>query len=411
MAVSISERQAAGPPARPYPFGTPDRLELDPMYGFLRETEPLALVRLPYGGPAWLATRYDDVRLVLGDPRFSRAAAVQPDVPRMYPEVVPGGIMDLDPPAHTRIRRLVSQAFTARRVAQLRQRAQDITAGLLDRMLAAGPPADLVEAFAVPLPATIICELLGVPAADQAIFRVWADSYMSTTALPLEEKLARMNQLGGYLARLVADRREQAAAGQPATDLLGALVQARDEHDSLTEEELLGFAVTLLAAGYETTATQLANFTYVLLTQPAQLALLRDGRATMTDAVEELSRHVPLTPTSVLARYATEDVQLSGGLVRAGEPVLPAYYAANRDPRVFADPDRLDLTRVPLPHFAFGFGTHFCTGAQLGRMELQVALAALLDRCPGLRLASPADDIEWKTGMVIRGPVALPVAW
>jgi cytochrome P450 len=391
---------------RAYPFGPPDRLDLDPTYAHLREHEPLARVRLPYGEPAFLVTRYDDVRTVLTDPRFSRAMAVTRDAPRVFPQPVPGGITDLDPPDHTRLHRLVSKAFTGRRVETLRPRAEEIAADLLDRMLAAGPPADLVDGYAVPLPATIICELLGVPYDDRETFQLWADSYMTTTAIPVEQKLERLGKLGAYLAGMVARRAEQ-----PTDDLLGALVQARDERDSLSQEELIGFAMTLLAAGYETTATQLANFTYALLTHPDQLALLRDGKVTVADAVEELLRYVPVTVATIIPRYAAADVELSGGTVRAGEPVLASTTAAGRDPRVYDDPDRLDLTRPPRPHLAFGLGTHFCTGAQLARMELQVGLAALLRRCPDLRLAEAEDRLRWKSGLVIRGPVALPVSW
>ncbi|MEU7740372.1 cytochrome P450 [Nonomuraea sp. NPDC049158] len=393
---------------RDYPLGMPYQLELDDTYGWLREHEPLARIQLPYGEPAWLATRYDDVRTVFADPRFSRAAAVGRDAPRMYPEPVPGGLSDLDPPEHTRMRRLIGQAFTARRVELLRPRAEEIVEDLLDRLAAQGPPADLVEGYAVPLPATMICELLGVPYEDRATFRSWADAYMTTTAIPLEEKTARLAALGGYLARLVARRRES-----PTDDLIGALVRARDERDSLSEEELIGFLMTLLAAGYETTASQIANFTYALLTHPDQLALLREGQVDLADAVEELLRYVPVTATAAtfIPRYATEDVALEGGTVRANEPVFAAYYAANRDPRVFEDPERLDLTRKPQPNFAFGHGPHFCPGAALARMELQVALAALLRRLPGLRPAVAGEELSWKSGMVIRGPVSLPVTW
>jgi len=400
--VSVEEEPRA------YPFGAPDRLELGDTYGWLRENEPLARIRMPYGEPAWLVTRYDDVRAVFGDSRFSRAVAVTRDAPRMYPEPVPGGITDLDPPEHTRLRRLVGTAFTARRVELLRPRAEQIAEDLLDRMVAQGPPADLVESYAVPLPAVMICELLGVPYEDRETFQSWADSYMTTTAIPLDEKMERLGKLGAYLAQLAAQRRES-----PTDDLIGALVQARDEQDSLSEEELIGFLMTLLAAGYETTASQIANFGYALLTHLDQLALLRDGRVPVADAVEELLRHVPVTAigSTFIPRYATEDLNLGGGTVRANEPVFPAYYAANRDPRVFEDPERLDLTRPPRPHFAFGHGSHFCIGAPLARMELQVALAALLRRLPNLQLATSDDLLSWKTGMVIRGPVALPVTW
>lgn len=398
--------------ARAYPFGVPKNLELDGTYAYLREHEPLALVRQPFGDPAWLVTRYEDVRVVLADSRFSRATAKIRDAPRIFPQRVPGGILDLDPPEHTRLRRLVSSAFSPRRVESLRGRAEQITVELLDQMVRHGPPADLVESFAIPLPVTIICELLGVPYQDRASFQLWADAYLSTTAIPAEEKMARLGKLGGYFAQLVAQRREQAANGLPDEDLIGSLVRARDEEGSLSEQQLISFLMMLLAAGYETTATHLTNSVYALLSHPEQFALLRDGQVPIEDAIEELLRHVPLTVATIIPRYATDDVKLSGGIVHAGEAVLPAYDAANRDPRVFDDPERLDLTRAAAhQHVTFGYGTHFCLGAQLARMELQVAFTALLRYFPHLRLAEPDEQLQWKSKLVMRGPVTLPVAW
>jgi cytochrome P450 len=405
--VTISEQPADEVAARAYPFGEPERLVFDPTFAEIREHEPLAPVRLPYGEPmALMITRYDDVRVVHTDPRFSRAAAATRDRPRLWAPRIPAGISGLDPPEHTRLRALVGKAFTVRRVEQLRPRVEQIAADLLDAMLQAGPPADLMESFAVPLPATVICELLGVPYDDRGRFRLWTDAFMSVSALPMEEKLAHRASLARYLADMVAQRRER-----PTDDLIGALVQARDEQDRLTEDEMITFAMTLLAAGYETTASQLGNFTYLLLTHPDQLALLRGGQVGVPQAVEELLRFVPLSDASPLAWYATEDVELSSGVVRAGEWVLVSNAAANRDPRVVGDPERLDLTRPPMPHLAFGHGTHHCTGAQLARMELQVGLRALLDRCPELRLPGGDAQPQWKVGMAIRGPEALPIAW
>jgi cytochrome P450 len=403
----MDDGSVAGHAVRSYPFSVPDRLELDPMYAYLREHEPLPRVRLPYGEDAWLVVGYDDVRTVLGDPRFSRAATVDRDVPRLHPEKVSGGLIDLDPPEHTRLRRLIAKAFTVRRVEQLRSRAGQVAADLLDGMLAAGQPADLVDGLALPLPGVMICELLGVPYADRGEFAAWAEAFVSTTALTGEQRRTYLGHLGAYLATLVAQRRQA-----PTDDLLGALVTAYDEHDRLTEDEVINLALLLLGAGYESTATQLANFVYALLTHPDQLQLLRERPDLIPNAVEELLRWVPLTPTAAaLPRYATEDVQLSGGTVCAGEAVLAAKHAANRDPRVFDDPDRLDITREPKAHLASGHGAHHCVGAQLARMDLQVALALLLQRCPGLRLAVAEDQLRWKGGMAVRGLVELPVSW
>ena len=399
--------EAAVGVVRSYPFGPVDRLEIDPMYGWLRDHEPLSRVRLPYGDEAWLLVRYDDVRMVLGDARFSLAEAVVRDVPRLQPQKVGAILTNQDPPEHTRLRRLLSKAFTVARIERLRAHATRIATTLLDEMEKAGPPADLVESFAIPLPGLMICELMGVPYEDREQFREWVAAFMSVTALTGEQRQAKLGDLAAYLATQAARRRET-----PADDLLGALVVARDEHDRLTEDELVDLSIVLLAAGYESTASQIVNFTYTLLGHPGQLALLRAQPELMPGAVEELMRWVPLAVTAAtLPRYALADVELPSGTVAAGEPVLLAKYAANRDPRRYPDPDRLDITRDARGQLGFGHGAHHCLGAQLARMDLQVALAALLHRFPSLRLAAPAEELTWKTGMAVRGPIALPIEW
>jgi cytochrome P450 len=394
-------------PVRSYPFGPIHALEIDPMYFWLQEHEPLAWVKLPYGEEGWLLTRYDDVRTALGDPRFSLAEAAVRDVPRLTPQRYGGILTDQDPPDHTRLRRLVAKAFTARRVEQLRGRADQITGELLDEMVKAGPPADLSQALAVPLPGLMICELIGVPFADRDQFRDWVGAWMSVTALSPEQRGEYIGRLAGYVATLAAQRREN-----PTDDLLGALVIASDEGDRLTEDEVVQLTLVILAAGYESTASQIVNFTYALLTHPDQLALLRSRPDLMPGAVEELMRWVPLLAVAdVLPRYALEDVELSGGTVRAGELVLLAKHAANRDPRRYDDPDRLDITRDAQGELGFGHGAHHCLGAPLARLDIQTALTALLQRFPDLRLAVPEAELEWKSGMAVRGPVALPIAW
>jgi cytochrome P450 len=392
---------------RSYPFGPVQGLEIDPMYFWLQEHEPLARVKLPYGEEGWLLTRYDDVRTALGDARFSLAEAAVRDVPRLTPQRYGGILTDQDPPDHTRLRRLVAKAFTARRVEQLRGQAEQITNQLLDEMVKAGPPADLAQALALPLPGLMICELIGVPYADRDQFRDWVGAWMSVTALTPEQRGEYIAQLAGYLANLAAQRHHN-----PTDDLLGALVIASDEGDRLTQDEVVQLTLVILAAGYESTASQIVNFTYALLTHPDQLALLRSRPGLMPGAVEELMRWTPLLAVAdVLPRYALQDVELSGGTVRAGEPVLLAKHAANRDRRRYEDPDRLDLTRDAQGELGFGYGAHHCLGAPLARMDVQTALAALLERFPDLRLAVPEAKLEWKSGMAVRGPVALPIAW
>lgn len=393
--------------ARPYPFAAPDRLNLDPHYARLRQDQPLTRVQLPFGEEAWLATRHADVRTVLGDARFSRAASVGRDEPRTIPRQQNLGMLAMDPPDHTRLRRLVAKAFTARRVELMRTRVQQIADQLVDDMGQAGPPVDLVERFATPLPIQVICELLGVPFADRHKFHTWSEAIVSTTSLSPEQIQDYLDSLWGYIGELVAIRRHE-----PIDDLLGAMVRARDENqDRLTEQELVQLAGGLLAAGHETTVTQIPNFVYVLLEHPAELARLRADPGLLPTAVEELIRYVPLGVASAFPRYAVEDIELGGVLVRAGEPVLPAVGSANRDAEVFADPDRLDLGRDPNPHVGFGHGVHHCVGAQLARLELQVAIHTLVTRLPGLRLAVPEPDLTWKSGLLVRGLAALPVAW
>ena len=392
---------------RSYPFGPVHGLVIDPIYFWLQEHEPLARVKLPYGEEGWLLTRYDDVRTALGDARFSLAEAAVREVPRLTPQRYGAILTDQDPPDHTRLRRLVAKAFTARRVEQLRGRAGQITGELIDEMVKAGPPADLAQALAIPLPGLMICELIGVPYVDRDQFRDWVGAWMSVTALSAEQRGEYIGQLAGYLTGLAGQRRQA-----PADDLLGALVIASDEGDRLTEDEVVQLTMVILAAGYESTASQIVNFTYALLTHPGQLALLRSRPDLMPGAVEELMRWVPLLAVSdVLPRYALEDVELSGGTVRAGEPVLLAKHAANRDPRRYADADRLDITRDAQGQLGFGHGAHHCLGAPLARLDIQTALTALLQRFPGLRLAVPEPELEWKSGMAVRGLAALPIAW
>ncbi|MGW4244153.1 cytochrome P450 [Nocardia sp. NPDC004722] len=393
---------------RQYPFGEPVRLDPHPMAAKLLREEPISRILLPFGGEAWLVTRYADVRSVLSDARFSRAATVgRTDVPRVRETpALPNIPTSMDPPELTRLRKLTMTAFTARRVQELRPRAERIVEDMLTAMTAAGSPADLVEALALPVPVTIICEMLGVPAEHQHRFRDFSDAIMSTTAVSDEERVAAYLAVAEYLTEQIAERR-----AHPSDDLLGALVAARDNKDRLSEDELITLGITLLVAGHETTANQIANFVYVLLTTDGAWTRLHDDPDLVPDAIEELLRHTQLSNGGAFARIATEDVELSGVRIRAGETVFVDLQTANRDESVFPDPETLDLARHHNSHLTFGHGFHHCVGAQLARLELQVTLTALLRRFPDLRLAVPAEDVEWKTGMLLRGPRALPVAW
>ena len=393
---------------RSYPFGR-DRLELDPLYAQLRRDEPVCRVRLPYGRPAWLVTSYDLAKQVLSDQRFSREATLEGDNPREDPidlqQQVPDSILNMDPPRHTRIRQLVGKAFTSRRVELMRPRVRQIAAGLIDDMTAAGPSADLAGGFSSVFPAIVICELLGVPEADRCKFRRWTTAMVSASTASPEEQQEIFLGAFSYFGELFAQRRER-----PGDDLITGLAQARDNDGRLTEMELLVFANALLVGGYETTASQITNMVYTLLTRPQQLEQLQARPQLIPGAVEEMLRYIVLGDV-INPRNATVDVQLGDVLVRAGEPVLAAATAADRDDSVYDRPDELDFTRQPNPHLAFGYGPHFCPGAHLARMELQVSLDTILSRLSGLRLAVPDSDLVWLEGTMMRGVKALPVSW
>lgn len=404
-----------------YPFNRPDSLGLAPEYAEIRRTRGLARVQLPFGEQGWLATRYEDVRTVLADPRFSRAVAVDHDEPRMRAGRVTSGILSMDPPDHSRLRTLVSRAFTPRRIEQLRPKAASICAGLVEDMRAeharTGAPVDLVDGFALPLPVQVICELLGVPTADRDRFRRWSDDAMSTTTLTSEEFDASREEFRAYMRDLLADKRSRRHAGEDPDDLMCALLDARDGEDRLTELELIDLCNGILVAGHETTASQIPNFLLFLMGRPDEFGSLpvpddawrslHDDPSMVPGVVEELMRLVPLGVGGGQARYATEDIELSGVLVRAGEPVLVSLAAANRDPEVFDRPDEFDPSRGRSGHVGFGHGAHHCLGAALARVELQEALAALSGAFPDLTVA----DVDWKSKMIVRGPRHLGVTW
>ncbi|MFE8942049.1 cytochrome P450 [Streptomyces sp. NPDC007872] len=392
-----------GPTPLDYPFNEPEGLGLAEAYAEALERPGLLRVRMAYGEPAWLATRYADARLVLGDRRFSRAEAVKHDEPRQSEAQQDSGILGMDPPGHTRLRTLVAKAFTVHQVEKLRPQVRELAHGFLDDMEAAGPPADLVESYALPIPVAVICRMLGVPEEDRPKFRVWSDAALSTSSLTAEEFWRSREELRAYMAALIEDHR-----ARPRPDLMTGLIEARDTGDRLTELELVDLCVGILVAGHETTASQIPNFVHALLDHPEQLALLRERPDLIKGAVEELLRFVPLGSGAAFPRYATEDVEVGGTLVRAGEPVLVAIGAANRDALKFTGPGRLDVTRTGVQHLGFGHGVHHCLGAPLARLELQEAVLALLTRFPGLHLAG---DVRWKDRMLVRGPREMPVGW
>ncbi|MCD9587489.1 cytochrome P450 [Streptomyces sp. 8ZJF_21] len=386
-----------------YPFNSSDGLALSEAYEEARNRTGLLRVRMPYGEPAWLATRYADARLVLGDRRFSRAEVLHHDEPRQSEGRRDGGILTMDPPDHTRLRTLVAKAFTVHQVEKLRPWVRQLTHDLLDGLEAAGPPADLVDRYALPIPVGVICAMLGVPEEDRPRFRVWSDAALSTSSLSAEEHTRNTEELRAYMAGLIEDHRSS-----PRDDIMSSLIEARDAGDRLSELELVDLCVGILVAGHETTATQIPNFVFTLLEHPDELRRLREDPDLLRGAVEELLRFVPLGMAASMPRYATEDIEVGGTLVRAGEPVLVAVGSANRDALRFDEPGTLNVARPATQHLGFGHGVHHCLGAPLARLELQEALGALITRFPNLRLAG---DVEWKGRMLVRGPRVMPVGW
>lgn len=377
-------------------------------YADRRTTEPVSKVVLPSGHHAWLVTRYDDVRTVLADPRLSRYL-FYPGAPCM---IKPGdfstgerSILNLDPPDHTRLRRLAARAFTARRVEDLRGRVGEITGELLDVMGSKAPPVDLLEEFAFPLPTAVICELLGVPFEDRDQFRVWSTTIVTPLQHRPEAVAAAMQECARYMSGLVERKRRE-----PAGDLLTALIEASDEGDRLTEPELVDLMTQMLLAGHETTVSLIGNAVVLLARHPEQLTALRADPALVPAAIEEVLRYESPAEATLL-RVATADLTIGDVTIRAGEGVLAHTGSANFDEARFADPVRFDITRRDNPHLGFGHGIHFCFGAPLARLEGQVALAALLDRFPELRLAVPPEEIEWRPPLTVRGPSAVPVTW
>lgn len=387
----------------PYPFADAVALQLHPKFAELRKSGAPVRVTMPYGGDAWLVTRYEQTRFVLSDPRFSRAAAAGADVPRGRPGFEPAGnLLAMDPPEHHRIRALAAKAFTVRRVELLQPRIQEIVDTLLDGV---SPPVDFASAMAWELPVLVISELLGVPPGERRMVRECTETLVASKGTPDDVTAARA-KLAGALKTLIAQRR-----AEPADDLLTALVAARDEGDRLTDNELLMLGVALLAGGHETTANLTGSFLVELLSDRDRWMALVARPELIPSAVEELLRFVPLVTVADLARIAKEDLELGGQAIRAGDAVLVQLDSANRDESVFASAGDLDFGRELNHHVAFGFGVHHCVGAPLARLELRVLLSTLVRRLPDLRLAIPAADLEWRRDGLMRGVSSLPVTW
>jgi cytochrome P450 len=311
-------------------------------------------------------------------------------------------MLNSDPPDHTRLRRLVGKAFTTRRIEELRPRIEQITEELLDAM-AGKDEVDLLDAFAFPLPITVICELLGVPQDDRDDFRIWSNRLVSgSEAAELVSQAAA--SMAEYLTKLVAAKR-----ANPGDDMVTALVHARDEDDRLEENELVSMLFLLLVAGHETTVNLIGNSTLALLRNPDQLAALHADPSLLHGAIEEFLRYDGPVQLATL-RFTTQPLTIAGTVIPEGEFVMVALTSANRDQEKFADPDRLDVTRPAGGHMAFGHGIHYCLGAPLARLEGEIALGRLLARFPELRLAAEPQELTWRVSTIIRGLETLPVS-
>jgi cytochrome P450 len=389
-----------------YPFGPVTALDLHPRYAELCRSEPVTRVRMPYGGEAWLITGYLELKQFLADPRFSSLRATEPDTPRVTPlPLRAGNLLSMDPPQHSRIRRVVAKAFTMRQVEKLRPRIKEVVDEMLGKMEEAGPPADLVTWLAEPVPVTMICELFGIPYEDRHRFRAFSDVFVATAAHTAQEIEHSRNELEKYIGELAERRREH-----PSDDLAATLLEAH-EVERLTEKEMARTGIGLLMAGHETSLSMISNSLYLLLSNPGLYAQLCEDPGLISSAIEEMLRVIPLRSVGSFPRVATEDVEIGGVLIRAGETVLFQRASADRDERVFDNPEQIDLARTPNPHLGFGHGAHHCLGAQLARLELKLVLDGLVARFPGLRLATAVEDVPWKPGLIARCPQALHATW
>ncbi|MFI8006040.1 cytochrome P450 [Streptomyces sp. NPDC086010] len=387
----VDLREARDFGANPYPY-----------YAKLRAGGPVHAVRTEEFERIWMIVGYEEARAALADQRFSKEWRTT-DLWTVSSNPINANMLEMDAPHHTRLRRLVAREFTARRIEAMRPRVEEITAGLLDAMVPAGS-ADLIDAFAFPLPMTVICELLGVPGMDRDAFRRLSNAILAPVS-PEKEGEA-VHAMGAYLVELTEDKRRA-----PGDDLMSALIQARDDDgDRLSPDELIGIAFLLLVAGHETTVNLISNGVRALLDHPEQLALLRARPELIDGAVEEMLRYDGPVGTATF-RFTREPVPVGPVVIPKGEAVLVALGSGDRDPGRYPDPDTFDIRRAAQGHLAFGHGIHFCLGAPLARMEGRIAIAALLERCPGLARDPEGGEPDWLPGLLLRGVRRLPVRW
>ena len=402
MAVSIATHSF-----RESPFAATAHGVRQEMYARLSEAGPLHTVVMPSGATAWVITGFDEVRAALTDPRLVKAGPNMTGAAAILPPGIDRAmntdLLHLDPPDHDRLRRLVTAAFTRRRVDAVVPRMTQIADDLLDAMAGRSAGVDLIDSYAFPLPMTVVCELLGVPSSDAGIFRGWSTTIITGSFADPAQWAAAATALVEYIRTLVTIKR-----ATPTDDLLSALIASRDGADRLSEDELTSMVVLLLIAGHETTVNLIGNAVAVLLQHPEQLsAVLADPRL-IPDVIEEVLRFE--SPVQVATtRFTTEPISIAGQQIPAGAMVFASVLAAGRDRRHIDRSNSFELGRGEHRHVTFGYGIHYCLGAQLARVEAAVALERLLTRFPGLQLAVPVATLTWRPSVLMNGLLRLPV--
>ncbi|WBB58487.1 cytochrome P450 [Streptomyces sp. WMMC500] len=395
--------------AAPSPFTETTGTARHAALAALTDSGPVQRLTLFTGQPVWLVTGYAEAREVFAHPAMARSRQAVPHrdvLPADLSAAMYTNLLTSNPPEHTRLRKLVTAAFTVRRIETLRPGIQEITDGLLDdleRTGADGSPVDLVAAFGYPLPITVIAELLGVPVDDRDAFRGWSSVIVNASMRPADTYLRAAEDMVAYVRGLISDKRRT-----PADDLLSALIQVHDGGDRLSEDELSSMVFLLLVAGHETTVNLISGAAYALLSRPEQMRLVRAEPDRLPAVIEEQLRHDGPKQVPVPS-VATAPITVGGVTIPAGDVVMPALLAVNRDPARFAEPDRFDATRAAAPHLAFGHGLHHCLGAPLARLEGVIAVGSLVRRFPELRLADPDTEPERLLSLLLNGIASLPV--
>lgn len=409
-----AEEQSEELLAFPFPYAD-HSMECPAEYGRLRQECPVAKVHMPYGGDAFLLTRYADVVKAYTDPQYDLIQLADGDVPRLEADRVTGvteegeSLFSVSNARHNKIRRLVTQAFTVQSANTLRSRVVDVTHELIDAMEHKGPPADLFEDYAIQTPMAVICDLLGVPQKDEKLFRRWGKSIISTTSTE-QERAEQWGQMMQYLGGVIEREKKQLS-----NNVISTLIQAREQGGDavITQPELYSFAVGLIAAGFETVSTTFTNSAFLLLQRPELVEQLKsniDDQAYIASAIEEILRITPIGPGR--PRITRSEVELGGTTIPSGEVVFLSSTSANYDESIFQHADEIDFERQTNPMITFGRGIHACLGQQVARMELQVLWSTLLKRLPAVHLAVSPSEVPWRPDETLTfGPSALPVAW